>query len=320
MLTRAIYTCLPSTKGIPGKGQLLNRLSTFWFSLLSSEEEGLIPSHVLRTTASTFPAGLLKQLSSSGVAPSTPPLTALAQLRGRSMLVRRARVLPIEAIVRGYLTGSGWSEYKAKGTLHGMPMPAGLEESQEIPGGPLFTPSTKAEQGAHDENIHPDQVAALLGGDAALAGHLARTAVALYERAAQHARERGIILADTKFEFGMVPLASLPPRSALAQRQPRFTNAQTGVEEVMILVDEVLTPDSSRFWSAADYKVGRGQASFDKQFVRDWLKSAGLVGANKEVEEGKEIRLPDDVVQATRERYQQAYEMITGQKFTVDEQ
>ena len=147
---------------------------------------------------------------------------------------------------------------------------------------------------------------------------MAKVAVELYKKASDHARSRGIILADTKFEFGMVPTSSLPPSSKLVQRQPRFKNKDSGEDETMILVDEVLTPDSSRFWSAAEYSVGKGQASFDKQFVRDWLKKEGLVGANKEVEEGKEIRLPDDIVEATRQRYEQAYELITGSKFHVE--
>ncbi|KDN43211.1 SAICAR synthase-like protein [Tilletiaria anomala UBC 951] len=303
--------------GIPGKGQLLNRLSAFWFRLLTSEADGVIPSHVLFTSSSKFPPSLVQRLSQASTMPSKPALPALEQVRGRSMLVRRARILPIEAIVRGYLTGSGWAEYQKHGTVHGLAMPKSMQESQEIPGGPIFTPSTKAEQGEHDENIHPDKVADIIGPE--LAQHMAKVAVDLYKTAAEHARTRGIILADTKFEFGMVPTASLPAASALVKRQPTFKNKETGEEETMILVDEVLTPDSSRFWGAAEYQVGKSQASFDKQFVRDWLKKEGLVGPNKEVQEGKEIRLPEDVVKATLERYEQAYDMITGERFVVGE-
>lgn len=298
-------------QGIPSKGEVLTGISTFWFDLLTSDETGLVPSHVLSASTNTFPQALKTQLEShSG---------ALHRTEGRSMLVRRARVVPIEAIVRGYLSGSGWGEYKRSQTVHGIPLPAGLEESAKIPDGPLFTPSTKAEQGEHDENIHPDRVPEILGGGeygTALAAHLAQTAKAVYARAAEHAAGRGLILADTKFEFGLVPRAHLPD-TKLVQRQPGFVHPETGVEEVLILVDEVLTPDSSRFWDASAYQVGRSQTSFDKQFVRDFLLETKLIGPDKQPTGGKPILLPDNIVSATRLRYIQAFEKITGTKFAA---
>lgn len=270
-----------------------------------------MPSHVLSASASTFPTELKQALAKASGAEQ--------RAQGRSMLVRRASVVPIEAIVRGYLSGSGWAEYKRAGTVHGIALPAGLEESAKIPNGPLFTPSTKAEQGEHDENIHPDQVSDILGGGEygeKLAAHLALTAKSVYARAAEHAASRGLILADTKFEFGLVPRAHLPA-GPLVDRQPGFVNPKTGEEEVLILVDEVLTPDSSRFWDAATYAVGRSQTSFDKQFVRDWLLANKLIGPDKQPAGGKPILLPDSIIEATRERYAQAFEKITGIKFTA---
>lgn len=235
----------------------------------------LIESHIIATDYAAFPAELKQKLDS-----------VKDQVEGRSMLVKRAKVLPIEAIVRGYITGSGWAEYKRTGTVHGISLPSGLQESQEIPNGPFFTPSTKAEQGEHDENIHPDKVDGIIGAD--LAKRMSTAAVALYSKAAAHAKSRGIILADTKFEFGLIG------------------------DDQMILVDEVLTPDSSRFWSADKYAVGRGQDSFDKQYVRDWLKANGL---DKAADQGVPVTLPDDVVRRTEEKYREAYELITGQKY-----
>lgn len=263
--------------GIPNKGKLLHALSTFWFDLLTPS---LIHSHIIATDYSAFPAELRTKLE--GVK---------SQVEGRSMLVKRAKVLPIEAIVRGYITGSGWAEYKRTGTVHGIQLPSGLQESQELPTGPLFTPSTKAEQGDHDENIHPDRVASIIGPE--MAKRMADSAVALYSKAAAHAKSRGIILADTKFEFGLIP------------------STESGQEE-MILVDEVLTPDSSRFWSAEKYAVGRGQDSFDKQYVRDWLKENGL---DKAADQGVPVELPEEVVKRTEEKYREAFELITGKKY-----
>ncbi|CCF49193.1 hypothetical protein NDA11_003892 [Ustilago hordei] len=264
--------------GIPNKGKLLHALSTFWFGLLTPS---LIESHIIATDYAQFPMELQQKLES-----------VKEQVEGRSMLVKRANVLPIEAIVRGYIAGSGWAEYKRTGTVHGIKLQEGLQESQEIPNGPLFTPSTKAQQGDHDENIHPDKVEQIIGAD--LAKQMATAAVSLYSKAAAHAKSRGIILADTKFEFGLIPCSSNP-----------------GQEE-MILVDEVLTADSSRFWSAEKYAVGRGQDSFDKQYVRDWLKANGL---DKAADQGVPVTLPDDVVKRTEDKYMEAYELITAHKY-----
>ncbi|KAL4399908.1 Bifunctional purine biosynthetic protein Ade1 [Malassezia pachydermatis] len=264
--------------GIPDKGRLLHALSEFWFDLLTPS---IIGSHVLATKWVDFPTELQERLKD-----------VRDQVDGRAMLVRRAKVLPIEAIVRGYITGSGWSEYKRTGTVHGLQLPAGLVESQQIPDGPLYTPSTKAEQGAHDENIHPEKVYDLIGQD--LADKTAGVAKALYTKAAEHARTRGIILADTKFEFGL-----LPPDT------PNWDGE-------LILVDEVLTPDSSRFWAADAYKEGKPQASFDKQYVRDWMKANGLEAAARTF---TPVTLPDEVVAQTAAKYREAYERITGKTF-----
>lgn len=300
---------VPNLQGIPSKGKLLHALSTFWFSLLTPS---IIGSHILATDISAFPTELQAKLE-----------PVRDQVEGRSMLVKRAQVIPVEAIVRGYITGSGWKEYAKSGTVHGIKLESGLKESQEIPGGPLFTPSTKAEQGEHDENIHPDKgerlrrektgrrgpcahertslcafffqlVADLVGKE--LAGKVSKAAVDLYAKAASHARERGIILADTKFEFGLVP------------------SDGSGEAKELILVDEVLTPDSSRFWDVNGYEIGKTPDSYDKQYVREWLKANGL---DKAADEGVKVRLPDDVVQRTSEKYKEAYERITGQKWNV---
>lgn len=242
----------------------------------------LIGSHVLADSFDDFPAELKEKLAD-----------VREQVENRSMLVKRADVVPVEAIVRGYLTGSGWKEYKQHGTVHGIRLAEGIVESQEIPNGPIFTPSTKAEQGEHDENIHPDKVKDIVGAERA--EEISKAAIELYTKASQHARSRGIILADTKFEFGLIP--------------PSSSDKQT-----LILVDEVLTPDSSRFWDANAYKAGESQSSFDKQYVRDWLKSKGL---DKAADEGTKVSLPSDVVQRTAEKYKEAYERITGEKWSL---
>ncbi len=247
--------------GIPDKGKILTQLSLFWFDLLKDR----CPNHLVTADISAMPAAVQAYAD---------------QLAGRSMLVRRLSILPIEAIVRGYITGSGWKEYRQRQTVCDIPLPAGLEESQQMPE-PLFTPSTKAEQGAHDENIHPDQAAAIIGTEAAQA--MARAALDLYVTAARYARERGVIIADTKFEFG------------------------SAADGSMVLADEVLTPDSSRFWPAADYAAGRSQASFDKQYVRDHLESIGFDKTNP-------ATLPDDVVEQTRAKYLEAFRLLTGRE------
>jgi len=198
------------------------------------------------------------------------------------MIVKKCEVVKVEAIVRGYITGSAWAEYKKSQTVHGIPMPAGLVESQKLPK-PIFTPSTKAEQGEHDENIHPDKVKDICGPQ--LAGEIERIALQLYTEAAAYALTRGLILADTKFEFGLLPSAS-------------------GSKE-LILIDELLTPDSSRYWAAADWEEGKPQASFDKQYLRDWLISTGQ--RNK-----PNVTLPDNVLSETRRKYEEAKDRVMG--------
>lgn len=199
------------------------------------------------------------------------------------MQVRRLRIFPIEAIIRGYITGSAWSEYKRFGTVNGRPMPAGLQESQSLPCGPLYTPSTKAELGAHDENISIERAAEIVGEK--YAKRIEELALRIYAAARHYAWERGIIIADTKFEFGL-----------------------DEESDEVVLVDEVLTPDSSRFWPRDKYGVGRGQESFDKQFLRDYLVGEGLRGV-----EG--VKMPDDVVQRTGEKYREVFEILTGKEW-----
>lgn len=200
------------------------------------------------------------------------------------MHVRRLQILPLEAIVRGYITGSAWAEYRAHGTIHGSPAPAGLQESQQLPH-PIYTPSTKAEVGGKDENISKEQAAAIVGD--AFAARIEALALALYEAAAARGREVGIVIADTKFEFGFDP------------EDP---------EKKVVLVDEVLTPDSSRFWPESGYAVGRGQESFDKQYLRDWLTGNGLKGK-------EDVVMPEEVVEGTRGKYVEAFERLTGEKW-----
>ena len=251
---------------IPDKGAILTRISKFWFDKLSH----VMPSHLVTMDADAFPE----------------PLAAHAEeLRGRAMLCRRAQMLPIECVARGYLAGSGWKEYTASGRVCGIALPQGLRESDRLPE-PIFTPATKAAVGDHDENITFDQAAELLGGETA--ERVRELTLRLYREAHAHAAERGIILADTKFEFGWI--------------DARLT-----------LCDEALTPDSSRYWPADDYEPGRGQRSFDKQIVRDWLEQSGW----DKTPPGPE--LPQDVVARTRARYIEVYERLTGEPFADDE-
>jgi phosphoribosylaminoimidazole-succinocarboxamide synthase len=250
---------------IPDKGRILTGLSRFWFGRTAD----IIANHVVATDPASLPDG--------------PALPSAADLRGRMLLCRRADVLPVEIVVRGYLAGSGWKDYVRTGEVSGVRLPSGLRESERLPE-PIVTPSTKAEQGTHDEPIDLATMARLLGDD--LAARVCDIALALYERAASTAAAAGIIVADTKFEMGLA--------------------ADTGE---LLLVDEVLTPDSSRFWEAVDHEAGRGQASFDKQFVRDWLER----GPWDKRAPGPE--LPPDVVAGTRDRYVAAYERITGASF-----
>jgi phosphoribosylaminoimidazole-succinocarboxamide synthase len=250
---------------IPDKGRVLTQLSLFWFDLLGD----VIPNHVL--SATEFPA----------------PFDAYRDdLAGRSMIVRKTRPLPIECVVRGYVSGSGWKDYRATGKICGIPLPAGLRESDKLPE-PIFTPATKAASG-HDENISFEQAAALIGKE--LAERVREVSLEIYRRAAAYAEPRGILLADTKFEFGL-----------LAE-----TSGSRGAADSLIWIDEALTPDSSRFWPAAEYKPGGPQPSFDKQFVRDYLESIQW----PKTPPGPE--LPSAVVAATRAKYREAYRILTG--------
>jgi phosphoribosylaminoimidazole-succinocarboxamide synthase len=240
---------------IPDKGAVLTAISTFWFEQTSS----LVPNHLISVT--------------DGVPD---------EVRGRAMVVKKLKMLPVEAIVRGYITGSGWKDYQRTGAVSGVELPAGLRESDQLPE-PIFTPSTKADVG-HDEAIDFEGAAELIG-DRALTERLRDVSIAFYKFAAEHARTRGIILADTKFEFGLDASGELT------------------------LGDEACTPDSSRFWPADGYEPGHGQPSFDKQFVRDWASSTGW----DKLPPAPEI--PEDVVARTREKYIEAYELITGNSF-----
>ena len=250
---------------IPFKGEVLTKLSLYWFELLGS----IVPNHLLSADIADLPSGFRAHAD---------------HLAGRFMLVKKAKVFPVECIVRGYLAGSGWSEYRRQGTVCGMPLPAGLTESSRLPQ-PMFTPSTKAELGAHDENISVHRMFELIGEEHGSA--LQEASISLYSAARDHAAPKGIIIADTKFEFGLV-------------------------DGVVTLVDEVLTPDSSRFWPAGSYEAGHGQPSFDKQFVRDWLESSGWDKTPPAPS------LPADVIAKTSEKYIKAYELITGRTFSPE--
>jgi phosphoribosylaminoimidazole-succinocarboxamide synthase len=245
--------------GIAGKGKILTQISLFWFDLL----KGIVPNHIISANVSEYPAAL-------------QPFAD--QLEGRSMLVKRATMFPVECVARGYLAGSGWKEYQATSAVCGIRLPAGLLDGSRLPE-PLFTPATKSQDGAHDENISFAATESLLG--AADAAELRRLTLAIYSRASEHAESRGLILADTKFEFG-----------------------RTG--DGIILADEVLTPDSSRFWEGSAWKPGGPQPSFDKQFVRDYLES---IHWNKQA---PAPALPDDVVERTQAKYLEAFRRLTG--------
>jgi phosphoribosylaminoimidazole-succinocarboxamide synthase len=248
---------------IPDKGKVLNQISAFWFDMFSD----LIPNHVISTDVAEFPEALRGQS---------------AQLAGRSTLVRKLEMMPVECVARGYLAGSGWKEYRQQGTVCGIALPSGLEESARLPE-PIFTPATKAEDGEHDENIPFSRAQEILGAD--MAATLRDKTLELYNAGSEYAANKGIIIADTKFEFGMA-----------------------GGE--LILGDEVLTPDSSRFWPADEYQPGHGQPSFDKQYVRDYLESIGW-GKQPPVPE-----LPAEIVQGTRERYREIYRILTGRELS----
>ena len=247
---------------IPKKGICLTQISKFWFDYFKDT----VPSHMISTEADNFPDELSKYTDT---------------LEGRSMLVKKAKVFPIECIVRGYISGSAWKSYQKDGTVCGIKLPEGLKESDKFPE-PLFTPSTKAEEGLHDENISYEKMVEMIGEEDA--EKLKDLSLKLYKEGAKYALERGIIIADTKFEFGKI-----------------------GNE--IILVDEVLTPDSSRFWPANLYEPGKSQPSFDKQYVRDYLSTTGWD------KNSNPPHLPDEVVEETQKKYQEAYEQLTGNKF-----
>lgn len=265
--------------GIPDKGKLLTKISEFWFKLLEDE----VKNHLVGPKFEEDDEALFKLLPDS----LSEDASIKSQLIGRSLVVKKFKLIPLEVIVRGYITGSAWSEYKKSGTVHGIKVAEGLQESQEFET-PLYTPSTKAEQGDHDENIHPDKAVEILGGDVKLAKEIETLAIKLYTKARDYAKGKGIIIADTKFEFGYIK--------------------NDDGSKTLVLVDEVLTPDSSRFWRADTYKIGQGQDSYDKQFLRDWLTENNLKGR-----EG--IVIPENIVEKTREKYIEAYEAITGEKY-----
>jgi phosphoribosylaminoimidazole-succinocarboxamide synthase len=245
--------------GIPDKGRVLTQISNFWFDKLDE------PNHLISTDVKDFqlPAG-----------------TDSDSFDGRTMLVKKTEVIPIECVIRGYLAGSGWKEYQANGTVCGIKLPEGLKESDQLPE-PIFTPATKAEEG-HDENISFERMVELVGED--VSNELRTRSMNVYKQGAALAREKGIIIADTKFEWGTV-------------------------DGEIILIDEVLTPDSSRFWPADQYSPGKGQVSFDKQFARDWLSSTDWDKNSTPPE------LPADIVAKTRDKYIEAFERLTGQDF-----
>jgi phosphoribosylaminoimidazole-succinocarboxamide synthase len=245
---------------IPDKGRILTQIASFWFELLSE------PNHVITTDVEKMdlPAGVDRSM-----------------LAGRTTLCRKAQVVPIECVVRGYLAGSGWAEYRQSGTVCGIRLPPGLQESSQLPE-PIFTPATKAATG-HDENISFERMVEIVGRE--VAEQLRERSLSIFRRGCQYALQRGIIIADTKFEFGWA-------------------------DDQLILIDEVLTPDSSRFWPADQYQPGRSQPSFDKQFVRDWLSSTTWD------KNSPPPPLPDDVVEKTREKYLEAFQRLTGRELT----
>jgi phosphoribosylaminoimidazole-succinocarboxamide synthase len=248
---------------IPGKGTLLTQISNFWFE----KSADLIPNHLTDLNLADYVSKKDYEL-----------------LKGRSVIVKKLRQLPVEAIVRGYIIGSGWKDYQASGAICGIQLPAGLQQAEQLPQ-PIYTPSSKAEVGDHDENISFDKTVELIGQE--LADQVRDVSIAIYKMAAEYALERGIIIADTKFEFGL------------------------DENDQLVLADEVLTPDSSRFWPRLQYQLGTSPVSFDKQFVRDYLETLDW---NKTAP-GPTI--PAEILEKTRAKYQEAYEVLTGRKFTV---
>ncbi|MHC5090027.1 MAG: phosphoribosylaminoimidazolesuccinocarboxamide synthase, partial [Planctomycetota bacterium] len=250
------------TSGIPYKGQVLTQISKFWFEFL----DGVVENHLISDDTKTFPS---------------PFCCYPEQLAGRTMLVKKTKVLPVECIVRGYITGSGWKEYQREGTVCGIELPGGLKQCEKLPE-VIFTPSTKAEIGEHDENIDYDTCVGLVGEEAA--AYIRDKSIEIFRKASEYAASKGILLADTKFEWGEV-------------------------DGKIILIDEVLTPDSSRFWPADQYEAGRDQESFDKQFVRNYLEEINFDKS------GKGVELPADIIEKTSAKYIEAYEKLTGKTF-----
>ena len=250
--------------GIPGKGKILTQMSLFWFDFLRE----IVPNHLITANMSEYPSELRQYKE---------------ELDGRSMLVRRAQMFPVECVVRGYLAGSGWKDYRASGAVCGIPLPSGLCESDKLPE-PIFTPATKSQDGEHDLNISFDEMAARVGAQSA--DRLRNLSLDIYTKASTYAEQRGLILADTKFEFGMHA-------------------------EGVILADEVLTPDSSRYWPMDGYQPGQQQASFDKQYVRDYLES---IRWNKQA---PAPALPSDVVARTQQKYLEAFRLLAGKSLTL---
>ena len=254
------------TSGIPHKGQVLTDISKFWFEFL----DGIVENHLISNDVADFP----------------PPFCDHPdQLAGRTMLVKKTKVLMVECIVRGYITGSGWKEYQREGTVCGIDLPAGLKQCEKLPE-VIFTPSTKAELGAHDENIDFGECVKLIGEEAA--AFIRDKSIEIFKKASDYAASMGLILADTKFEWGVV-------------------------DDKIILIDEVLTPDSSRFWPADKYEAGRDQESFDKQFVRNYLEEINFDKS------GKGVELPADIIEKTSAKYIEAYEKLTGKTFVPAE-
>lgn len=247
--------------GIPCKGQVLTQISKFWFEFL----DGVVENHLITDEVTDFPA----------------PFRDRPELAGRSMLVKKTKVLPVECVIRSYITGSGWKEYQQSGTVCGIKLPKGLKQCDKLPE-LIFTPATKAEIGEHDENIDFDRCVDIIGAENA--AYVRDKSMEIFEKASAHAESKGILLADTKFEWGVV-------------------------DDKIILIDEVLTPDSSRFWPADKYQPGRDQESFDKQFVRNYLEEINFDKS------GEGVILPDEIVQKTSAKYIEAYERLTGKKF-----
>lgn len=244
---------------VEDKGKILNRLSEFWFDFVKD----VIPNHIITTKFEEFPEEFQKE-----------------EFRDRSMLVKKLKMIPVECVVRGYITGSGWKSYEETGKVCGIELPAGLKESEKLPQA-IFTPTTKAQEG-HDMPISFEETCTLIGPD--LAEKIKAKTIEIYEKCAEYAKSKGIIIADTKFEFGLNENGEL------------------------VLGDEVLTPDSSRFWPTSDYEIGRSQKSFDKQYMRDWLKANNWDAENP-------TPIPTDVINTTRNKYIEAFEKITGKKF-----